>query len=353
MNVRRLAPLLAGAAALAVVLAVVPLLSPDRTASTTTTTFVPTGLSERPPFGQPLPGRLVYLGADRVLNLVDLRTGTRLGSKGVGSDQRPAAASAADALVGSLPAGTVSGNWDRWSRLPWESTSVLDSATGQSVAYSRELDTVAAAMAPLPSGANGVMITSPSESWVAASSDGAWGFPTWVGTQVLVREQAGSSTRWWLLDGATPGPAEEVAMPDGLLPIAGTTDRVMGRLGDEGVIVTLGGGEVHRLPAGWSWAAEWQPGAAEPLLATVGGPTRAIVGYNRNGTVAWTWPLGDAASEFRGGVAWAPDGSFVVAPGDGAIMALTAFGGVIGTLDAALPAPEVSDSGFVSIVPAG
>ncbi len=350
MTWRNALPLLAGGALLVGVLAVLPLLSPGRTATTTTTTIEPAALSERPPFGQRLPGQLVYLGADRVLNLVDLGTGRQVGSKGVDADERPAAASAAAAVVGSLPAGTVSGNWDAWVRLPWEGTESVPVATGHGLAHSPEMDAVAAAMTPLPSGANGVQIAAPDQTWVAASSSGAWGFPTWMGDQVLVREQAGTATNWWLLPGAAPGEPQAVALPDGFLPIAGTPGRVMGRLGEEGVIVVLDTGEVRRLVSGWSWAAAWQPGRDEPLLATVGGPTRAIVGYNRNGTVAWTWPLGDAASEFRGGVAWSPDGSFVVAPGDGSVIAINEFGGVIGTLDRSLPPPEVSDAGFVAVV---
>ncbi len=344
-------PLLAGGAVLVVILAVLPIFSPGRTATTTTTTIEPTGLSERPPFGQALPGQLVYLGADRVLNLVDLGTGAQLGSKGVAADERPAAASATTAVVGSLPAGTVSGNWDEWVRLPWEGTEPLPVASGHGLAHSPELDTVAAAMTPLPSGANGVLIVTPESTWEAAASGGSWGFPTWMGETVLAREQSQDVTNWWLLPGVGPGDPQPVDLPEGFVPIAGTADRVMGSLGDEGVIVVVDTGEVHRLPSGWSWAAAWQPDRAEPLLATVGGPTSAVVGYNRNGTVAWTWPLGDAASEFRGGVAWSPDGSFVVAPGDGALMALNEFGGVIGTLDRSLPAPEVSDAGFVAVVP--
>ncbi len=351
MNWRNAVPLLAGGAVLIGLLAVLPVISPGRTATTTTTSIEPAALSERPPFGQRLPGRLVYLGADRVLNLVDLGTGTRLGSKGVASDERPAAASAEAAVVGSLPAGTVSGNWDEWVRLPWESAESAPITIGHGLAYSPELDAVAAAMTPLPSGANGVQIATRDATWEAAASGGSWGFPTWMGDAVLVREQIGGATNWWLLPGAAPGEPLSVALPEGFVPIAGTPGRVMGRLDDEGVIAVLETGEVRRLPSGWSWAAAWQPGRDEPLLATVGGPTSAIVGYNRNGTVAWTWPLGDAASEFRGGVAWSPDGSFVVAPGDDAVIALNEFGGVIGTLDRSLPAPEVSDAGFVAVVP--
>ncbi len=351
MSWQRALPLLAGGALLIGLLAVLPLISPDRTATTTTTTIEPSALSERPPFGQPLPGRLVYLGADRVLNLVDLGTGRQVGSKGVDGDERPAAASAGAAVVGNLPAGVVSGNWDQWVELPWEGTEALPVASGHGLVYSSILEAVAAAMTPLPSGGNGVQIVTPDRTWEAASSGGSWGFPTWMGDQVLAREQTGAATNWWLLPGAAPGEPQAVALPDGFLPIAGTPGRVMGRLGDDGVIVVLDTGEVHRLPAGWSWAAAWQPGRDEPLLATVGGPTSAVVGYNRNGTVAWTWPLGEAASEFRGGVAWSPDGSFVVAPGDGAVMAINEFGGVIGTLDRSLPPPEVSDAGFVAVVP--
>ncbi len=351
MRLGRALPLVAGGAALLAVLALIPLLSPERTGTTTTTTIIITGLSERPPFGQPLPGRIVYLGADRVLNLVDLGTGTRLGSKGVAADQRPAAASAATAIVGSLPAGTVSGNWDRWVRLAWEGTDADLIAIGHGIAYAPEHDAIAAAMTPLPSGQNGVQIVTADETWEAVSSTGAWGFPTWMGDAVLAREQSGAETNWWLLPAAAPGDPAEVALPDDFIPIAGTAGRVMGRLGDEGVIAVLDTGELLRLPSGWSWAAEWQPGSDQPILATVGGPTSAVVGYNRDGTVAWTWPLGEAASEFRGGVAWSPDGSFLVAPGQGGVIAINEFGGVIGTMDAGLPPPEVSDAGFVAVVP--
>ncbi len=351
MSWRRAGPLLAGGALLVGVLALLPLISPERATTTTTTTTEPPALSERPPFGQRLAGRIAYLGADRVLNLVDLGTGARVGSKGVAADQRPAAASAAGALVGSLPAGTVSGNWDAWVRLTWDGTEVQPVAIGHGLAYSPELDSVAAAMTPLPSGASGVQIVTPDASWEASSSAGSWGFPTWMGERVLAREQVGDATNWWLLPGTAPGDPEAVDLPDGFLPIAGTPGRVMGQLGDDGVIVVLDSGEVLRLPAGWSWAAAWQPGAAEPLLATVGGPNNAAVGYFRDGTVAWTWPLGEAASRFRGGVAWAPDGSFVVAPGAGAVIAINEFGGVIGTLDRSLPPPEVNDAGFVAVVP--
>ncbi len=347
---RRWLPLLVAVAAVGAVLAILPLISPGGSTTTTVTTAPPTGLSERPPFGQPLLGAVAYLGADRVLNLVDLGTGTSLGSKGVDGDRRPAAASSTSAFVGNLPAGIISGNWDSWRTLPWAGTEYADVARGHAITYSRQLDALAVAMAPLPSGANGVLIVGPAGTWEAAASSGAWDFPTWMGDDVLTRESTGDDINWWLLDGRERSPLRPVALPRDFVPIAGAPGLVMGRSGEEGVIVDLDRGETSRLTGGWSWAAEWQPGADAPILATIGGDPPALIGYNARGTFEWSWPVGDTATRFRGGVSWSPDGEFVVATGGGGLMAFTDFGGTIGTLDRSLPPPEISDAGFVVVV---
>ncbi len=344
-------PLAGALAAVAILLAVLPTISPGTPATSTVTTAPPAGLSERPPFSQPLPGAVAYLGADRVLNLVDLRVGTPLGSKGVDSDRRPAAASSTLAYLGNLPAGVISGNWDGWRTLPWAGTEYRDIARGHAIAYSRNLDAIAAAMLPLPSGDNGVLIVGPDGRWEATRSGGLWDFPTWLGSELLVREATGDRILWWMVDGLQPAEPRRIDLPAGFVPIAGAPGLVMGRLDGEGVIVDLDTGEPARLTGGWSWAAEWQPGANRPILATIGGTPTALIGYTPSGTFEWSWPLGEGASRFRGGVSWSPDGEFVVATGgETGLMAFTSFGGTIGTFDRSLPEPEASDAGFVVVV---
>lgn len=345
-------PLLAAAlVALVLVVAVLPNLGGGRSDSTTTTVN-PLALSERPPFGRPLPGYLAYLAADRTFVLVDLVTGELLGSKGVPGDRRAAAASNTAAFLGNLPRGSEEdGNWDELRSLEWQGTSGGDHGEGLAIVYSQQINTIAKAMRPLPDGGNGVRFVSETDAWDAASSPGFWSLPVWMGDRLLVRELRGDAVLWWLLDGTGPGEPEPVDLPDEFLPIAGTDGLVMGQLGDDGVIIDLATGEASRLTGRFSWAAAWRP-VGDPILATVGGEPPALIGYTPNGLFAWSVPLRDNATRFRGGVAWSPDGTYVVAPARGTIDAVTASGGTIGELDTSLPAPEAKiDTGFVTLVP--
>ena len=344
----RLLPLVAVGAVVIGTLALLPLISPDGSRSTTTTSQ-PQSLSERAPFGVRLGAALAYYGANREFNLIDLRNGRQLGSKGVPNDRRPVGATPVAALLGNLPAGVAEGNWDAWKALPWQGTSDQDLGAGSGIVYSRRLGVLAATMRPLPSGGNGLRIVDDAETLNSIESNGFWSFATWIGDRVLVREAIGDEIHWWAVPVDPEEPTDRIALPDEFRPIAGTHGLVMGELAGEGVIVDLSTGLQSRLPSGWSWAADWQPGP-EPLLATVGGTPVTLVAYNRDGTVNWTWPLGDGATQFRGGVAWSPDGSFVVAPGGGTIRAFTPFGGDLGGMDPGLPAPESSDAGFVAVV---
>lgn len=133
------------------------------------------------------------------------------------------------------------------------------------------------------------------------------------------------------------------------MPIAGASGLVMGELEGEAVIIDLDDGGISPLAAEWSWAADWRT-ENEPILATVGGNPPALYAYRPDGTLAWSRPLGDGATRFHGGVAWSPDGAFVVAPGGGSIQAFSASGSPLGGLDAALPPPGTGDAGFVEVV---
>ncbi len=346
----RLVLVLAVAAVVVATLAVLPRFSPDSSpANVTTTTQAPQALSERAPFGVQFNAALAYYGANREFNLIDLRDGSQIGSKGVSNDRRPVGATSTAALLGNLPAGVADGNWDSWQALPWRSTVGTSLASGNAIAYSRRLGLLAVTMRPLSSGGNGVQIVDDGAALNGITSGGLWGFPTWIGDRILVREAAGDEIRWWAVPAEPGADPVMLALPDDFLPIAGTDGLVMGELSGEGVIIDLATGTPSRLPGGWSWAAEWRPGT-DPLLATVGGTPPTLVAYNRDGTFNWSWPLGEGTTQFRGGVAWSPDGSLVVAPGGGTIQGFTSFGGALGAMDPALPAPESSDAGFVAIV---
>lgn len=346
----RLLPLLVVGAVVVATLAVLPLFAPDDSSpDRTTATRAPQALSERAPFSVQLNAALAYYGANREFNLIDLRNGRQIGSKGVPNHQRPVGASKAAAFLGNLPAGVAAGNWDAWEALPWQGTANEGLATGSGIAYSRRLGLIAVTMRPLPSGGNGIRIVDNGETFHSIESSGFWSFATWIGDRVLVREATGDTINWWMLPVDAGESAEPVDLPDDFRPIAGTTGLVMGELIEDGVIIDLTTGDQVRLPSGWSWAADWRPGP-DPLLATIGGTPATLVAYNRDGTVNWTWPLGEGSTQFRGGVSWSPDGSFVVAPGGSTIKAFTAFGGDLGDLDPALPEPESSDAGFVAVV---
>jgi hypothetical protein len=303
-------------------------------------------MSERPPFGRPLPGAIAYLTNDRIFALVDLTTGHMLGSKGVPTDRRPAAASATRAYLGSVPAVRTDGNWDRYRSLPWAGTVYSNDARGVSVAFDPATDAIAAAMQPLPGGGNGVVVVADGKSVLAASSGGQWRFTTWVGDRVLVRELTGDRVNWWVI--GTDGSATQVELPGDLLPVAGTSGLVFGQMGEAGAIVDIATGEASPLGGQSSWAAAWQPDGR--LLATLGDDATLFV-YSADGSLAWSVPLEEPITRFRGGLAWAPDGSYLVVAAGGTLAAYDAVGTPIGELSTGLPTPQTAPgAAFLTIV---
>ena len=342
---RRLLPLVAVAGILAIVLAVLPQVT-GFSVETTSPTTAPSAFSERPPFGAPLDGALAYLSDDRIFTLVDLTTGHIEGSKGIPTERRPAAASATRAFLGSVPAGRIDGNWDRYRSLPWGGTVYKDDARGVSVAYDAVTDTVAAAMQPLPGGGNGVVLATAESSQVVVASDGQWRFATWVGDEVLVRELSGDAVIWWLI--GIDGTPRTVELPAGLKPIAGTHGLVFGHIDGRGAIVDLATADVAWLESQSTWAAAWQPDG--DLLATIG-DNAVILAYGREGALAWAAPVAEPVTRFRGGIDWGPDGSFLVASAGGSISAFTPVGDFIGELSTGLPEPQsAAGAAFVVVV---
>jgi hypothetical protein len=308
----------------------------------------PHSFSERPPFGRPLDGALAYLSDDRSFILVDLTTGQIIGSKGIPTERRPAGASATRAFLGSVPAGRIDGNWDRYKSLPWDGTVYRNDARGMSVAYDPTTDVVAAAMQPLPEGGNGVVLTSAESSQTVLSSAGHWRFATWVGERVLVRELVGDRVNWWLI--TMDGDASTVPLPADFKPIAGTSDGVFGHIEGRGAIIRLATAEVSLVESQSSWAAAWQPGGDR--LATLGEDATLFV-YSRDGSLAWSVPLEEPVTRFRGGLAWGPDGSFLVVSAGGTLQALTENGELIGELSTGVPEPQSAPgAAFLTVVEA-
>ena len=325
---------------------------PDGGPPETLPSLPPAALSDTPAFGFDLPDALAYLGDDRVFNLINLSNGAVIGSRGVPADRVPAAASDTKAYLGRLPAATTDTNWDGYLSIPWGSTEFTDHPRGNAVAYSRELDTLAIAKRPVDGVENGVEISGPNGSWIGARSSGLWTFPTWAGTELLVREQRGAGTTWWMLEGLQAAAPRQVLLPDTFQPIAATSGYVMGPLEDEGVIIDIETSEVFRLPSGFSWAAQWQPGWARPLLATVRPDPPAIVAYNPDGTVQWSAPLRRPITTFKGGVSWSPDGTYVIVAARSTFEAYNRLGGYLGRLDRSLPTPKAGDDvAFAVVVP--
>ncbi len=344
----RLVWLLAVIGLVVVVLAVLPgltNLSVEQSAPTT----VSHAFSERPPFGRPLPGSLAYLTDQRLFVLVDLTTGHVLGSKGIPSERRPAAASASRAYLGSVPAGRMDGNWDRYRSLPWDGTLYRNDTRGVSVAYNADADVVASAMQPLPEGGNGVVLARGDTTDVVTSSDGQWRFATWLGDQLLVRELAGPDVNWWLID--LDGTASAVALHDQFKPIAGAPGVVFGHIEERGVIIELAAGELSWLDGQSTWAAAWQPGGE--LLATLG-VDATLFAYHRDGTLAWSVPLAEPVTRFRGGLAWSTDGSFLVVSAGSTLQAYDLEGILIGELSSGVPAPQSAPgAAFLTVVGTG
>lgn len=338
-------PLVIALGLLAAALAVAPALFPEESISPVTAIDY-----EPAPFGEPLAGALAYLSESRTFNLVELETGELVGSKGIPADRRPAAASADRAYLGSAAVFDPDGNWERYRSLPWAATEYRNDAAGVSLAYSEELDVVAAAMRPLPDGNNGVVLSRWDGRFVAASSSGHWGFATWLGDQVLVRELAADEAHWWLIDGLGSVEPERVDLPAGFLPIAGTGGLVMGQLGDQGLVADIAAGTSHPLEGPFSWAADWS-GGVEPLVATVGGEPPALWVYGTSGFVVWSEPLALPVTRFRGGVAWDPSGQYLVVVSGDTFVAYGRDGTLLGELSAAVPPPQTAaDSAFLTIV---
>jgi hypothetical protein len=305
---------------------------------------------EPAPFGEPLAGALAYLGENRTFNLVELEAGELVGSKGIPADRRPAAASADRAYLGSAAIFNPDGNWEKYRSLPWAATEYRNDAAGVSLAYSEELDIVAAAMRPLPDGSNGVVLSRWDGRFVAASSSGHWGFATWVGDRVLVRELAGGDCNWWLIDGLGDGNPEAVDLPDEFLPIVGTEGLVMGQLGERGLVVDLASGSMVSMDGSFSWAADWS-GGIDPRVATVGGDPPRLWAYRVDGSVAWSATLEAPVTRFKGGLAWAPSGDFLVVVSGDTFLAYGRNGAFLGELSTAVPVPQTAeDSAFLTIV---
>lgn len=142
------------------------------------------------PFGPALDAALAYLGADRMLYLVYLSDGARLGCKGIPNDRRSAAVSPTHAYLGRLSAVPGEANWDYWRVLPWKGTAYVDVGPGEWIAYAPQWERAVAAMAPLPGGGNGVRLLGDGARDLARS-DGVWGALMPVGEGMLARELTG------------------------------------------------------------------------------------------------------------------------------------------------------------------
>jgi len=295
------------------------------------------------PFGPPLEATLAYLGSDRVLYLIDLRTGDRLGSKSIPNDRRPAAVSAADVYLGRLSAAPGVANWDSWRALPWNGTMYRDVGPGAWLAYVPAWDAVVAAGRPLPDGRNGIQVVG---GPVLAVSAGRWGAVTPIGSRVLARETAGTEVRWWAVGG--DGSAAPVPLPAGFRPVAGGPGVVAGEAGGVGMIVDVATGQASFLDGPVQAAAAWDESGTRLAVATAD-PGR-LCAYARQGSALWCTDLEDPVSPEWGGVSWSPDGSFLVTAEAGTLAAFRRDGARIGALDTLAPRPQTA-AAWVRVLP--
>ena len=325
---------------------------PDRGSPETLPSLPPPALSDTPAFGWDLPDALAYLGDDRVFNLINLSNGAVIGSRGVPADRVPAAASDTRAYLGRLPAATTDTNWDGYRSIPWRSTEFTDHPRGNAVAYSRELDTLAITKRPIDGIENGVEISGPNGAWIGARSSGS------LDVSDLGRDGASdprAERRRHNVVDARRAPSRRPApglatrhLPTHRRHIGSRHGRPRRRRCDHRHRTS----EVFRLPSGFSWAAQWQPGRARPLLATVRKDPPAIVAYNPDGTLQWSAPLRTPVTTFKGGVSWSPDGTYVIVAARNTFEAYNRLGGYLGRLDRSLPTPKSGDDvAFVVVVP--
>ena len=291
------------------------------------------------PFGRQLPGAMAYLGSDRVVYLLDLETGAVLGSKAIPGDRRPAAASGTHAYLGSLSDFTRQDNWDSWRAVPWAGTRYHDLGPGNWIAAAVGSDMVAVAMHPLPAGGGGLQVAdSGSALETVVTSEGLWGMLVWTGDELLARELIGREERWWLIDPKDVRSPRRVSVPAGLVATAGGPGVVAGWLGGEGVLVDVETGAVTGLSGPLTWAAAWDPSGTR--LASVSVSPPMITTYGGDGAPVWARRLHPPLTPLRGGVAWSPDGSFLVVAESGTVVAYEADGDRIGQLDGLQPSPE-------------
>ncbi|MBM3695656.1 MAG: hypothetical protein FJW79_06965 [Actinobacteria bacterium] len=307
-------------------------------------TVTTTGLWQGP-FGSPLDGALAYLGSDRVLYLIDLRDGARLGSKAVPNERRPAAVSSSHAYLGRLSPVPGEANWDSWRALPWRGGAYTDLGPGNWVAYVPRRGAVVAAMAPLPAGENGVRLLG-EESVDLVRSSGAWGALVAVGDEILARERIDQGEAWWrLAPGMPPRPA---ALPEGFRPAAGGPVRVAGWVGESAVIADPDTGAVWPLAGALSAGADWDVTGERLVVVTDDPPGLGV--YGVDGSLVWATALSPPVSARRFGAAWSPDGSFLVVAAGGTLEAYGADGTRLGSLDALQRRPEVG-AAWVAVVP--
>jgi hypothetical protein len=293
------------------------------------------GVIELGPFGPPLEAALAYMGTDRVLYLIDLATGERLGSKAVPADRRPAAVSQTHAYLGRLTAAPGTANWDSWRSLPWSGTMYHDVGPGNWLALWPDPDCVVAAGRPLPGGRNGVRITGAD---TLIESEGLWGALTPVGDRLLARELVGDREAWWLL---APGiDATRIALPDGFHPVAGGHGVAAGRSTAGPIVADLRSGAAATLQGPLGSAAAWNHDGS--LLATVTPDPAELCAYRRDGVAEWCRKLQPPISPEWGGVSWSPDGSFLVLAEGGTLAAYRNDGERIGVLDTLQPTPQIS-----------
>jgi hypothetical protein len=286
------------------------------------------------PFGPPLDANLAYMGTDRILYLIDLLSGERLGSKAVPADRRPAAVSESHVYLGRLTASPGAPNWDSWRSLPWDGTMYRDVGPGNWLVFWPDRDRVVAAGCPLPGGRNGVRLA---DATTLVESEGLWGALVPVGDRVLARELRADQETWWLL-----GPGHEktpAALPRGFRPVAGGPGVVVGRSDAGPVVADLSSGTLAAMPGPLGSAAAWNPEGS--MLATVTPDPAALCAYRRDGSAAWCRPLQQPISPEWGGVSWSPDGSFLVLAEGGTLAAYQADGTRIGFLDTLQPTPQV------------
>jgi hypothetical protein len=337
-----LLPVLVVGALFLVVLAVLPRSGVETVSESTTTEAPEVG----GPFGPPLEAALGYLGSDRVLYLLDLRDGGLLGSKTIPADRRPAAVSSHYAYLGRLSDFLLTTNWDAWRAVPWAGTMYHDLGPGNWITIAPGSDVVVEARRPLADGRSG-LVRSDAGGKVLAASDGLWGMMAWTDEWLVARELSGAEERWWLVDAVGESPPVPAAVPEGFVPAAGGGPHLAGFLGGEGVIVDPISGDLARIDGPLSWAAAWDP--AGETLVTVSADPPALFAYGADGAAVWARPLAEPVTALRGGVAWAPDGTFLVAGESGTLAAYRPDGERIGALDGLQPDPE-SDGSLVWVV---